>query len=43
MSEMDHGKAERDLGWHPRPVTDAIAEGARFWLERRAARKGSGS
>lgn len=38
MSEMDHGKAERDLGWHPRPVTEAIADGARFWLERRAAR-----
>ncbi|PKZ63403.1 epimerase [Gordonia terrae] len=41
MSEMDHGKAERDLGWHPRPVTEAIADGARFWLERRAGRKGS--
>jgi dihydroflavonol-4-reductase len=39
MSEMDHGKAERDLGWRPRPVTEAIAEGARFWLERRAARR----
>ncbi|WP_439029838.1 NAD-dependent epimerase/dehydratase family protein [Gordonia terrae] len=38
MSEMDHGKAERDLDWHPEPVTDAIADGARFWLERRAAR-----
>ncbi|GAB99897.1 NAD-dependent epimerase/dehydratase family protein [Gordonia namibiensis NBRC 108229] len=35
MSEMDHGKAERDLGWHPRPVTEAIVEGARFWLERK--------
>ncbi|ASR04650.1 MULTISPECIES: NAD-dependent epimerase/dehydratase family protein [Gordonia] len=39
MSEMDHGKAERDLGWTPRPVTEAIAEGARFWVERRAARR----
>ncbi|MDT0220027.1 NAD-dependent epimerase/dehydratase family protein [Gordonia sp. JH63] len=39
MSEMDHGKAERDLGWHPRPVTEAIADGARFWLERRAVRR----
>lgn len=39
MSEMDHGKAERDLGWHPRPVTEAIADGARFWLERRGARR----
>lgn len=39
MSEMDHGKAERDLGWQPRPVTEAIADGARFWLERRVARR----
>ncbi|MCR5979413.1 NAD-dependent epimerase/dehydratase family protein [Gordonia jinghuaiqii] len=38
MSEMDHSKAERDLGWQPGPVTDAIAEGAQFWIERRAAR-----
>lgn len=38
MPEMDHGKAERDLGWTPRPVVEAIAEGARFWLERNARR-----
>ncbi|MGV9712882.1 NAD-dependent epimerase/dehydratase family protein [Gordonia sp. NPDC003424] len=34
MSPMDHGKAERELGWHPRPVPDAVADGARFWLDR---------
>ncbi len=31
MSPMDHGKAVRELGWQPRPATDAIAEGARFF------------
>lgn len=31
MSPMDHGKAVRELGWQPRPVTEAIAEGARFF------------
>ncbi|ATD72040.1 MULTISPECIES: NAD-dependent epimerase/dehydratase family protein [Gordonia] len=39
MSEMDHSKAERDLNWRPRPVTEAIEEGARFWMERRVARR----
>lgn len=34
MSQMSHAKAETELDWHPRPVTDAIADGARFWLER---------
>ncbi|BBX89414.1 NAD-dependent epimerase/dehydratase family protein [Mycolicibacterium boenickei] len=31
MSPMDHGKAVRELGWQPRPTTEAIAEGARFF------------
>ncbi|WP_168705075.1 NAD-dependent epimerase/dehydratase family protein [Gordonia paraffinivorans] len=39
MPEMDHSKAERDLGWMPRPVEEAVAEGARFWLRRAAARR----
>nr|WP_202422852.1 NAD-dependent epimerase/dehydratase family protein [Gordonia sp. SID5947] len=39
MSAMDHGKAERELGWHPSPVTDAVAEGARFWIDRAAQRR----
>lgn len=38
MSQMSHAKAERELDWHPRPVTDAIAEGARFWVDRRRQR-----
>ncbi|MDL9937860.1 NAD-dependent epimerase/dehydratase family protein [Gordonia sp. ABSL1-1] len=38
MSQMSHAKAESELDWHPRPVTDAIAEGARFWRDRRRPR-----
>ncbi len=34
-SPADHGKATRDLGWHPRPTADAICRAARFYLERR--------
>ncbi len=34
MVPMSHAKAERELDWHPRPVTDAIAEAARFWRDR---------
>lgn len=38
MTPLDHGKAERELGWTPRPTPDAIREEARFFLERRSAR-----
>ncbi|KUI32293.1 NAD-dependent dehydratase [Mycobacterium sp. GA-2829] len=34
-SPADHGKATRDLGWHPGPTADAIRRAARFYLERR--------
>lgn len=34
MSPMDHGKATRELGWEPRPTTDAVRAQARFFLER---------
>ena len=34
---LDHGKAVRELGWHPRPVEESIAEAARFWVGLRAA------
>lgn len=34
MPPMSHAKAEAELDWHPRPVTDAIAEAARFWRDR---------
>lgn len=36
MSPMDHGKAVRELGWQPRPATESIAEGARFFATRRS-------
>jgi dihydroflavonol-4-reductase len=35
MSAMDHSKATRELGWQSRPATDAIAEAARFFRDRR--------
>lgn len=41
MSAMSHQKAERELDWRPRPVTDAVAEGARFWQERQRRRSAS--
>lgn len=31
MTPLDHGKAVRELGWQPRPTTEAIAEAARFF------------
>ncbi|MCK0438472.1 NAD-dependent epimerase/dehydratase family protein [Gordonia alkaliphila] len=36
---MSHAKAERELGWQPRPVLDAIADGARFWRDLAASRR----
>lgn len=31
MSPMDHGKAERELGWHPEPVHDSIRRAVAFY------------
>jgi dihydroflavonol-4-reductase len=31
MSPLDHGKAERELGWKPEPVETSIAEAAKFF------------
>jgi dihydroflavonol-4-reductase len=31
MSPLDHGKAERDLGWKPEPVEESIAAAAKFF------------
>lgn len=31
MSPLDHEKAERELGWTPRPVEESIAAAARFF------------
>lgn len=38
MSPLDHGKAERELGWAPRPTEAAIEAAARFFHEQRHAR-----
>ncbi|WP_231643329.1 NAD-dependent epimerase/dehydratase family protein [Mycolicibacterium baixiangningiae] len=34
-SPADHGKATRDLGWHPGPTAEAIRRAARFYVDRR--------
>ncbi|WP_245906215.1 NAD-dependent epimerase/dehydratase family protein [Mycolicibacterium palauense] len=34
MSELDHSKAERELGWKPEPVEDSLARAAHFFLGR---------
>lgn len=36
---VDHGKAVRELDWHPRPVEESIREAARFWAGLRDARR----
>jgi dihydroflavonol-4-reductase len=38
---VDCGKAERELGWKPRPVEDSIREAARFWVGLREAKRKS--
>lgn len=35
MSPMSHDKAVRELGWAPKPTTEALAEAAGFFLSRR--------
>jgi dihydroflavonol-4-reductase len=34
MSPLDHGKAERELGWKPEPVEDSIRKAAIFFASR---------
>lgn len=43
MTPLDHNKAVRDLGWHPRPTPEAIVAAAHFFRDRRrtAAMKGA--
>jgi nucleoside-diphosphate-sugar epimerase len=36
MSPLDHGKAERELGWKPQPVEESIRKAARFFAARSA-------
>lgn len=43
MSQMDHRKAVRELGWEPAPVADAVRAGARFWLDLAARRTAAGA
>lgn len=38
---VDHTKAERELGWRPAPVQQSIREAARWWVELRAAKRGT--
>jgi dihydroflavonol-4-reductase len=35
MSPLDHSKAERELGWTPRPVEESIQDAARFFAAQR--------
>jgi dihydroflavonol-4-reductase len=35
MPRMDHGKAERELGWRPEPVHNAIRRAALWYRDRR--------
>lgn len=34
ISPLDHGKAERELGWIPEPVEDSIRKAAVFFASR---------
>ena len=36
---VDCSKAERELGWRPRPVEESIREAARFWVGLRDAKR----
>jgi dihydroflavonol-4-reductase len=38
MSPMDHGKAERELGWRPKPVHESIRRAAAFYTGQREHR-----
>jgi dihydroflavonol-4-reductase len=33
-SPLDHGKATRELGWQPRPTTDAVRRAAKFFTTK---------
>ncbi|MQY27071.1 NAD-dependent epimerase/dehydratase family protein [Nocardia aurantia] len=37
MTPLDHGKAERELGWTSRPVEDTVADAVRFFTRHRRA------
>ncbi len=35
MSPMDHGKAQRELGWQPEPVQESIRRAAHWYRDHR--------
>jgi dihydroflavonol-4-reductase len=39
MTPLDHSKAERDLGWRPRPIDETIADAVAFFNHRRRQRR----
>ena len=36
---VDHSKAERELGWQPRPVEESIRAAAQWWVRLRSAKR----
>jgi dihydroflavonol-4-reductase len=42
MSPMDHGKAERELGWRPEPVHDAIRRATHWYRDHRRQPQSAG-
>ncbi|KUI09652.1 NAD-dependent dehydratase [Mycolicibacterium acapulense] len=34
MAPADHGKATRELGWHPRPTAESLERAAHFYVEQ---------
>ena len=39
LPPMDHGKAERELGWQPKPIHDSIRRAVQFYRENRRGGK----
>lgn len=39
MSPMDHRRASDEYDWHPGSVEDSVRAAARYWVQRRAARR----
>ena len=35
---LDHGKAERELGWQPEPIHDSVRRAAHFYHDNRKRR-----
>lgn len=42
MPPMDHGKAERELGWQPDPIHDSIQRAADWYRDQRSRLRNSG-